>query len=82
MIEDPNNPTRKFAYEMAQELEKHDEEKTIKFFDLDIEQLKKLLESQFLKRMNSIMATNDSEEIKKQVTHLSNYCYFVWCKCK
>ena len=82
MYQDHNNPVRKFAYEMMQQLEQHDEEKTIKFYDLTLDQLKKLLETQFLKRMPIIMNSNDKLEINKQVVHLANYLYFVWSKCE
>lgn len=82
MYQDHNNPVRKFAYEMMQELEQHDEQNQIKFFDLSLDQLKKLLESQFLKRMPMIMESNDKDQINKQVVHLANFLYFVWSKCE
>lgn len=82
MYQDHNNPVRKFAYEMMQELEQHDSQNEIKFYDLNCEQTKKLLETQFLKRMPIIMNSNDPIEIDKQVTHLANFCYFVWTRCR
>jgi len=80
MIQDVSNPVRKFAFEMVEQLEKHDEEKTLKFYDFTLEQCIKLLETQFLNRIKIINETSDKNEIRKQVTHLANYCYFVWSR--
>jgi hypothetical protein len=68
---------RDFSFEMEQELVNHEAQNDIKYYDLTVDQLKKLLEQQFLKRVPILMASNDETEIKKQVTHLANYCYFV-----
>lgn len=82
MIQDINKPIRDFCYDMVQELETHDMEKEFKFYDMTMEQCRKMLEREFLKRIQIINQTEDKNEIKKQVTHLANYCYFVWSRSK
>lgn len=87
MIDDGKYPIVMFGNEMFKELEKHNDEKSLKFYSMSVEKLFELLHDQTAKRLETIGVTIFNEgtpliEIEKNCIHLANYCYFLWSQAR
>jgi len=87
MIDDRKYPIVMFGNEMFKELEKHDDEKSLKFYNMSVEKLFKLLYEQSDNRLINIEKTIFREDmplqdIEKNCIHMSNYFYFLWSQAK
>jgi len=87
MIDDRKFPIVMFGNEMFKELEKHNTEKSLKFYQMSIDKLFHLLHNEAeirLKKVNQTIFREDLPliEIEKQCIHLANYCYFLWSQAK
>jgi len=83
MIDDRKYPIVMFGNEMFIELEKHNNEKDLKFYNMSVERLFKLLYEQSGDRLNHIEKTIFREDmpikdIEKNCIHMANYFYFLW----
>lgn len=83
MIDDRKYPIVMFGNEMFKELEKHNDEKSIKFYRMSVEKLFNLLHGEAenrLQRINSTIFREDLPivDIERNCIHLANYCYFLW----
>lgn len=87
MIDDKKYPIIMFGNEMFMELEKHNTEKDIKFYNMSVEKLFKLLYEQSGNRLSTIEKTIFREDlplkdIEKNCIHMGNYFYFLWSQAK
>lgn len=87
MIDDRKYPIVMFGNEMFKELEKHNTEKDLKFYEMSVEKLFKLLYEQSNDRLTQIEKTIFREDtpladIEKNCVHLSNYAYFLWSQAR
>lgn len=87
MIDDKKYPIVSFGNEMFIELEKHNTEKDIKFYNMSVEKLFKLLYEQSNDRLLNIEKTIFREDmpladIEKNCIHMANYFYFLWSQAK
>jgi len=87
MIDDKKYPIIMFGNEMFIELEKHNTEKDIKFYNMSVEKLFKLLYEQSGNRLSNIEKTIFREDtpikdIEKNCVHMANYFYFLWSQAK
>ena len=87
MIDDKKYPIVSFGNEMFIELEKHNTEKNLKFYNMSVEKLFKLLYEQSTDRLNNIEKTIFREDmplkdIEKNCIHMGNYFYFLWSQAK
>ncbi|GEM_PF-4697148 len=87
MIDDRKYPIVMFGNEMFMELEKHDDEKGLKFYNMSVEKLFKLLYEQSNNRLTNIEKTIFREDmplkdIEKNCVHMANYFYFLWTAAK
>ena len=87
MIDDRKYPIVSFGNEMFKELEKHDTEKDLKFYNMSVEKLFKLLYEQSNDRLTVIEKTIFREDmplkdIEKNCVHMGNYFYFLWSQVK
>lgn len=87
MIDDRKYPIVMFGNEMFKELEKHDIEKNLKFYNMSVEKLFKLLYEQSNNRLNTIEKTIFREatplaDIERNCVHMANYFYFLWSQAK
>ena len=85
MIDDHKYPIVMFGMEMFKELVKHDNEKSLKFYNMSIEKLFKLILAQSSDRLTTMEKSIFREdmpllEIEKNCIHMSNYFYFLWTK--
>jgi len=87
MIDDRKYPIVMFGNEMFKELEKHNIEKNLKFYNMSVEKLFKLLYEQSNNRLNNIEKTIFREDtpladIERNCVHMGNYFYFLWSQAK
>jgi len=87
MIDDKKYPIIMFGNEMFMELEKHNTEKDIKFYNMSVEKLFRLLYEQSGNRLSNIEKTIFREDlplkdIEKNCIHMANYFYFLWSQAK
>jgi hypothetical protein len=87
MIDDRKYPIVMFGNEMFKELEKHHTEKELKFYEMSIEKLFKLLYEQANDRLTNIEKTIFREDtplidIEKNCVHMANYFYFLWSQAR
>lgn len=87
MIDDRKYPIVMFGNEMFKELEKHDNEKGLKFYNMSVEKLFKLLYEQSNNRLTTIEKTIFREDtpladIERNCVHMGNYFYFLWSQAK
>lgn len=87
MIDDRNYPIVMFGNEMFIELKKHDTEKSLKFYNMSIEKLFKMLLEQANNRLSVMEKSVFREdtplsEIEKNCIHMGNYFYFLWAKAR
>ena len=87
MIDDRRFPIVMFGNEMFKELEKHNDEKSLKFYNMSVEKLFKLLYEQSSNRLTNIEKTIFREDmpikdIEKNCIHMGNYFYFLWTAAK
>ena len=83
IVDDPNFPLQKFAEKMLEELRYHNDEKTVKFSQMGIDEVTDLLYQEAQKRLPFILKAVDEmneDQLIKETTHLANYCYFVAAK--
>lgn len=87
MIDDTKYPIVMFGNEMFKELEKHQTEKSLKFYSMSVDKLFRLLHEQTdfrIENMNQTIFRADLPlvEIEKNCIHLANYCYFLWSQAR
>ncbi len=87
MIDDHKYPIVMFGNEMFMELEKHDNETQLKFYNMSVEKLFKVLYEQSTNRLTNIEKTIFREDtplldIEKNCVHMANYFYFLWSQAK
>lgn len=82
-IDDHHYPIVMFANEMFKELEKHDDENQIKFYNKSLPKLFEMLSEQYNHRIKKIENTIFQEgtplsEVEKNCIHMANLFYFIW----
>ncbi len=87
MIDDRTYPIVMFGNEMFMELEKHNTEKSLKFYSMSVDKLFHLLHDQADSRLHNINQTIFRQDlplvdIERNCIHLANYCYFLWSQAR
>lgn len=87
MIDDRKFPIVMFGNEMFKELEKHNTEKSLKFYSMSVDKLFHLLHDQADSRLQNINQTIFRQDlplvdIERNCIHLANYCYFLWSQAR